>query len=78
MQPIPDANRYSWGIQSAIGTHWAVLADIAIRLEALVCNEAVSERTNGAMRRLLAPFRMKMMRQVLQSRLTIAKHGTIK
>jgi hypothetical protein len=77
MRPIPDTNRYPWSIQSGSGPHWAVLSDIAIRLEALVCNEAVSERTNGAMRRLLAPFRMKMKRQVLLSRLTLAKHGTI-
>jgi hypothetical protein len=41
----------------------------------LTCNEAVSERTNGSMRRLLAPFRLKMGRDVLLSRLTIAKHA---
>jgi hypothetical protein len=77
MRPIPDTKRYPWGVRSGSGAHWALLSDIAVRLQALVCNEAVSERTNGTMRRLLAPFRMKMKREVLLSRLTIAKHGTI-
>jgi hypothetical protein len=31
---------------------WAVLTDITLRVETLVCNEAVSERTNRTMRRL--------------------------
>jgi hypothetical protein len=55
-------------------SQWGVLPDIALRLEALVCNEAVSERTNGTMRRLLDPFRLKMGKEILLSRLTIAKH----
>jgi hypothetical protein len=35
-------------------SEWGVLPDIALRLEALVCNETVSERTNGTMLKFLA------------------------
>jgi hypothetical protein len=52
---------------------WGVLPDIALRLKALVCNEAVSEGTNGTMRQLLGPFRLQMGREILLSRFTIAK-----
>jgi hypothetical protein len=75
LKPIPDKNRYAWGVMKAEEGPWAVLADIALPVETLVCNEAVSERTNGTMRRLLAPLRLKMGRDILLSRLTIFRHG---
>jgi hypothetical protein len=70
-------NRFPWGILSPPSEGWGILTDIALRIEALVCNEAVSERTNSAMKRLLAPFRLKMGRGVLLSRLTLARHGGV-
>jgi hypothetical protein len=73
MKPIPGIDRYSWAV-ACHQSEWKILADIALRIEALVCNEAVSERTNSAMRRVLAPFRLKMGHDALLSRLTIAKH----
>jgi hypothetical protein len=73
LKPIPAMDRYSWAIASH-QSGWEVLADIALRLEALVCNEAVSERTNSAMRRVLAPFRLRMGHDALLSRLTLSKH----
>jgi hypothetical protein len=71
-----ETNRYNWTTTASLGDGGSVLRDIARRLEVLVCNEAVSERTNSAMKRLLAPFRLKMGRDVLLSRLTLARHGT--
>jgi hypothetical protein len=53
---------------------WGVLPTRALRLTAFDCNEAGSDRTNGTMRRLLASFRLKMGREIVLSRLVIAKH----
>jgi hypothetical protein len=75
LKPIPDKNRYPWAGMATEAGPMRILADIALRLEALACNEAVSERANGTMRRLLAPLRLKMGRDIFLSRLTIAKHG---
>lgn len=75
MKGNPETNRYPWGYASSGRDGWRVLTDIARRLEALVGNEAVSERTNSAMKRLLAPFRLKMGHGILISRLTLARHG---
>jgi hypothetical protein len=76
MKPIPKKDRYPWAVVGKIDAEWGILADIAMRFEALVCNEAVSERTNGMMRRFLCPFRLRMGRKTLLSRLTVAKHGS--
>jgi hypothetical protein len=67
--------RYNWTWPAPGGDGWRILTDIARRVEALVCNEAVSERTNSAMKRLIAPFRLKMGHGVLLSRLTLSRHG---
>jgi hypothetical protein len=75
LKPIADNTRYPWAILDQRKDGWSILADIALRLEALVCNEAVSERTNGTMRRMLAPLSLRMGRKTLLSRLTIAKHA---
>jgi hypothetical protein len=73
LKPIRGKNRYSWAV-CCHRSGWDILGDIALRIETLVCNEAVSERTNSAMRRVLAPFRLRMGHDALLSRLTIAKH----
>jgi hypothetical protein len=75
LKPIPGKNRYTWGVMRAGEVPWAVLADIARRVETLVCDEAVSERTNGTTRTQLAPLRLKMGHDILLLRLTISKHG---
>jgi hypothetical protein len=75
LKPIPDKNRYPWPAMATEAGPMGILADIALRLEVLVCNEAVSERTNGTIRRLLAPLHLKMGRDILLLRLTIAKYG---
>jgi hypothetical protein len=74
IKAIPGKNRYAWGVLKSDDSPWSALSDIALRIETLVCNEAVSERTNGAMRRLLAPLRLRMGRETLLSRLVLSKH----
>jgi len=54
---------------------WRELADIALRLEALPCSEATSERTNGTMRRILTPFSIAMSHETLLDRMIVGKHG---
>jgi hypothetical protein len=76
----PNENKksvYSWS--AAPDTDgWPILADIGMRLAALVCSEAISERTNSQMRRLLAPYRMNMGKDMLLARMLLAKHGEAK
>jgi hypothetical protein len=68
-------NVYCW-LAFADDREWATLADLALRFEALVCSEAISERTNGEIRRILGTRRLRMGKDVLMSRMTVAKHGT--
>jgi hypothetical protein len=75
LKPIPDRNRYQSAVMATEPGPMGIRGDIGLRLKALACNEAVSERTNGIMRRLLAPLRLKMGRDIPLSRLIIAKHG---
>jgi hypothetical protein len=65
---------YSW---TAAPTEdgWPILADIGMRLSSLVCSEAISERTNSQMRRILSPFRMRMAPRTLLARMNVGKHG---
>jgi hypothetical protein len=75
LKPLPKKNRYGWIISKYHDEIHETLSDIAQRLEALVCNEAITERTNSAMKRMLSPFRLRMSSRVLLSRMTIARHG---
>jgi hypothetical protein len=50
------------------------LADIRLRLECLLWNEVVIQRTNGPMRRFLSPLKMRIGRGGITARLMIAKH----
>jgi hypothetical protein len=75
IKPIDDNKRYPWAIVHQRQDGWEILADIALRLEVLVCREAISECTNGMMRRILAPSSLRMGRKTLLSRLMIAKHN---
>jgi hypothetical protein len=77
IKPIPKKNRYAWGVSQDNEQVHETLSDIAQRLEAMVCNEAVTERTNSTMKRILSPFRLRMSSDILLSRLTIARHGNI-
>jgi hypothetical protein len=78
LKPLPKTNRYGWMVSKYHDEIHETLSDIAMRLEALVCNEAVTERTNSAMKRILSPYRLRMSPRVLLSRLTIARHGSVK
>jgi hypothetical protein len=77
LKPIPKANRFAWAMAGDSEQIHEILADVAQRLEALGCNEAVTKRTNSAMKRMLPPFRLKMEPDVLRSRPTIARHGNM-
>jgi hypothetical protein len=74
----PDPNKipsvYSWA--AAPNTYgWVVLANIGMRLAVLPCSEAISERTNSQMRRLLSPYRLRMGKEILLARMVLSKHG---
>jgi hypothetical protein len=75
MKPIDDNKRYPWVIVHQRRDGWEILADIALRLEAFVWNEAIFERTNGMMRRILAPSSLRIGRKILLSRMMMAKHN---
>jgi hypothetical protein len=78
IRSIPKSNVYLWGILTGSEECWVESSpDIAMRVEVLICNGAVSERTNGGIDRLLTPFCMRTEDQVLLSRGTIAKHGSV-
>jgi hypothetical protein len=53
MKQEQDSARYSWMILLQTEASWRNLADIALRLESLLCNEAVTERTNANARSAL-------------------------
>jgi hypothetical protein len=77
LKPTPKTNRYEWAMVGDSEQIHQILADVAQRLEALVCNEAVTERTNSATKRMLSTFRLKMGPDILLSRLTIAWHRNV-
>jgi hypothetical protein len=51
-----------------------VLAEIRLRLAAMPCSEAATERTNGHMKRVLSLNRLRMGGEILKARMLIAKH----
>ena len=64
-------NQFTWTARPPEG--WATIYDIALRLEACVCSEATTERTNGLMRRNLGKHAQSMGHDVLLARMVIAK-----
>jgi exonuclease III len=68
--PIPDQNRFAWRLRLSTPRR-RFIADLGERLDALVSSEAITERTNGAMHRMIAPQRMRMSHRVL---LNVARH----
>jgi hypothetical protein len=74
LKPIPNLNQSAWMTARGKNAFWAVLSAIALRFESLVCNEGVTERTNGTMKRLLSPFRLNMGGDVLLARMNLSKH----
>jgi hypothetical protein len=78
MKIIANTNRYPWMVVLKLDSSWAALGEIALRFESLVCNEAVTERTNGRIRRFLSPFRMRMGHAALSARLLLARHGNLR
>jgi hypothetical protein len=75
LRPNNETNRFPWGFHDCMDEGWRILSEIALRLQSLVCNEAVSERTNSAIKRVLGLFRLKMGHDPLLQRLTVARHG---
>jgi hypothetical protein len=75
MKEEADTARYLWIGLLRKDASWRILADIALRSESLLCNEAVTKRTNGTMRRFLSPLRMRMGHTAITARLMPAKHG---
>ena len=68
----PILNRFAWsGVTPPSG--WDVLFDFARRLDACVCSEATTERTNGLVRRTLGKHSQSMGHPVLLARMIIAK-----
>jgi antitoxin component HigA of HigAB toxin-antitoxin module len=70
-------NRYVWAISHDNEQIHEILSDVDQRLEDLMCNEFVTERTNSTMKRMLSPFRLRMSPDVLLPQLTIASHGNV-
>jgi hypothetical protein len=71
--PIPDQNRFAWRLRLS-NPRWRFIADLGERLDALVSSEAITERTNGVMRRMIAPQRMRMGHRMLLWHLNVARH----
>jgi hypothetical protein len=71
---IPSANRRAsaWGYHD--NGRSETLSDMVLWCEAVVCNEAVSERTNSAMKRMLLPVHLRMSRDIQLFWLTISRH----
>jgi hypothetical protein len=63
-----DHERFLWEVVIATHPTAALFAEIALRLEPLVCSEAASERTIGQQRRHLAPHRMRTQTDLLLAR----------
>jgi hypothetical protein len=61
----PDTYRYPWAPGYDDNGTGETLSDIALRFDVVVCNEAVSKRTNAAIKRGLSLFRLRMRRDVL-------------
>jgi hypothetical protein len=51
------------------------IAEIALRLEAIPCSEAITEQRNGSIHRILTPASMQMDRDTIMARVTIAKNA---
>jgi hypothetical protein len=63
-----DGERFLWEVTPAYHPGVALLSDIALRLEPIICSEAASERTIGQQRRHLAPHRMRTNTDLLLAR----------
>jgi hypothetical protein len=77
LKPILKKNRYAWTVSHDNEQIHEIVSHVAQRLEAFVCNESVTGRTNSTMKRMLSPFRLRMDPDVLLSLPTIARHGNM-
>jgi hypothetical protein len=78
MKRLPSTNQYAGMVVLQLDFSWRTLGAIALRLEALVCNEAVTERTNGRIRRFLSPLHMRIGHASLSARRLISKDGRVR
>jgi hypothetical protein len=67
-----DGNGFSWRpVRASKRPGWAELADVALRLEVTLASEALTERTNGRIRRVYGSHGQSMRVEVLQARVTL-------
>jgi hypothetical protein len=66
-----DPARYCWLSAPTQRREYALLADIALRLEPAICSEAPSERSIGEQRRFLLPHRSRTNTDLLLARTTM-------
>jgi hypothetical protein len=70
VNPTPDGTRYCWLAAQTHSPQYAVLADIALRLEPAICSEAPSERSIGQQRRFLVSYRARTKPDLLLAKTT--------
>jgi hypothetical protein len=68
-------NVYCWLSATCVGAEYAILAEIALRLEPAICSEAPSERAIGQQRRDLMPHRMRSKVDLLLARTQLEEDG---
>jgi hypothetical protein len=74
LNPIPNKNSHPL-IMALKANPLHQIAEIALRLEAILCSEAITERRNGSIHRILAPASMQMDHDIIMTRVTIAKNA---
>jgi hypothetical protein len=67
----PDNTRFCWLSAAVDRPGYAMLAEIALRLEPALCSEAPSERTIGQQRRFLEQHRTRTDTDLLRARTTL-------
>jgi hypothetical protein len=75
MKTITNTKRHPWMVVLKLDSSWAAARRIALLLESLDCNEAVTEHTNGRIRGFLSPFRMRMGHAALSARRLLERYG---
>jgi hypothetical protein len=68
VRPAFDRTRYLWLSAQTERPEYALLAEIALRLEPAICSEAPSERAIGQQRRYLVPHRTRTKADLLLAR----------
>jgi hypothetical protein len=72
-----DGPKYPWLVVPQLDRWRRILGRIALRLESLVCNNTITERTNGRIRRFLPLLRLRMSQRNLNARRVTSKQRVI-